>query len=126
MTIDVDFCHRNSSSPISLLVNSPQSAKIVRFGQLIFFPRHLSSRKNSQKPFKKFSVFSMVLVLYLVSSINGSELYGSWTETTAQATQNSTIVSMLHDKDCFAEKSVPVVFNIGDRKPTEELKLSSQ
>jgi hypothetical protein len=33
---------------------------------------------------------------------------------------------MLHDKDCFAEKSVPVVFNIEDRKPTEELKLSSQ
>ena len=90
------------------------------------YPRHLSPGKTSQKPFKKFGVFSMVLILYLVSSINGSQLYGSWTETIAQATQNSTIVSMLHDKDCFAEKSVPVVFNIEDRKPTEELKLSSQ
>ena len=90
------------------------------------FSRHLSSGKTSQKPFKKFDVSSVVLILYLVSATNGSQLYGSWTGITAQATQNSKIVSMLHDKDCFAEKSVPVVFNIEDRKPTEELKLSSQ
>jgi hypothetical protein len=63
---------------------------------------------------------------YTVPSINGPHLYSSWTDTTVQATQNSKTVSMLHDKDCFAEKSVPVVFNIEDRKPTEELKLSSQ